>query len=104
MTEFKDATISRLANVYFDGQVTSRTVTLADGEKKTLGIMLPGTYRFTTDTRELMEIQSGHVEVRLDGQDEWQSYQDDSSFEVPGGSAFDIRVNTVTDYCCSYGD
>lgn len=104
MNEFKNATIARLANVYFDGQVTSRAVTLPDGEQKTLGIMLPGEYRFNTSSKELMEIQSGEVEVRLDGQEQWHTYGDETSFEVPASSAFDIRVKSVTDYCCSYLD
>ena len=42
MSEFNNATITRKANFYFDGQVTSRTVTLANGERVTLGIMMPG--------------------------------------------------------------
>ena len=31
-------------NIYFDGNVTSRTVVFENGEKKTLGIMLKGEY------------------------------------------------------------
>jgi uncharacterized protein YaiE (UPF0345 family) len=104
MSSFDNVSISRSANIYFDGQVTSRTVQFADGEKKTLGIMLPGEYRFNTDSRELMEIQQGDVSVKLDGQHDWENFTGGSSFEVPASSAFDIRVNSVTDYCCSYLD
>ena len=104
MSSFDNVSITRNANIYFDGQVTSRTVQFAGGEKKTLGIMLPGEYRFNTDSRELMEIQQGEVSVKLDGQQDWTDYGSGSSFEVPGDSVFDIKVNTVTDYCCSYLD
>ncbi|MBT8147880.1 MAG: pyrimidine/purine nucleoside phosphorylase [Gammaproteobacteria bacterium] len=104
MSSFDNVSISRQANIYFDGQVTSRTIQLAGGEKKSLGIMLPGEYRFNTDSPELMEIQQGEVSVKLDGQQDWVDYGSGSSFEVPGASAFDIRVNSVTDYCCSYLD
>ena len=38
--EFKNVTVVKKANVYFDGKVTSRTVLFDDGEKKTLGIMI----------------------------------------------------------------
>ncbi len=31
MSEFNNVTITREANVYFDGNVTSRTVTFEDG-------------------------------------------------------------------------
>lgn len=104
MSSFDNISISRQANIYFDGQVTSRSIQFAGGEKKSLGIMLPGEYRFNTDSPELMEIQQGDVSVKLDGQQDWADYGSGSSFEVPGASAFDIRVNSVTDYCCSYLD
>jgi hypothetical protein len=39
--EFKNVTVIKKANVYFDGKVTSRTVIFPDGSKKTLGIMFP---------------------------------------------------------------
>ena len=102
MSSFDNVTINRNANIYFDGQVTSRTVQFYDGETKTLGIMLPGEYRFNTESPELMEIQQGKVLVKLDGQQDWSEYGSGSSFEVPGASAFDIKVESVTDYCCSY--
>ncbi|MEQ8156651.1 MAG: pyrimidine/purine nucleoside phosphorylase, partial [Clostridiaceae bacterium] len=36
MQQFENVTVVKKANVYFDGNVTSRTVIFADGEKKTL--------------------------------------------------------------------
>ena len=42
MSEFKNVTIVRKANVYFDGKVTGRKVIFADGSKMTVGIMLAG--------------------------------------------------------------
>ena len=56
-----------------DGAVTSRTLEFASGERKTLGIMQPGEYRFTTGKPELMEILSGSVSVRLDGEASWRA-------------------------------
>ena len=53
MSNFTNVTITKKANIYFDGKVTSRTITFADGSKKTLGIMLPGEYTFNTDAAEL---------------------------------------------------
>ena len=102
MSSFDNVSIERLANVYFDGKVSSRTVIFPDGEKKTLGIMMPGDYRFDTVLKELMEIQAGSVSVRLPGEAEWQTINGGESFEVPANSAFDIKVNEITDYCCSY--
>ncbi len=100
--DFENVTITRKANVYFDGRVTSRTITFADGTKKTLGIMQPGDYCFNTDAAELMEIISGTLEVQLQGESEWRTYREGSSFEVPAHSSFSLQVAELTDYCCSY--
>ncbi|OPZ60909.1 MAG: hypothetical protein BWY87_00181 [Deltaproteobacteria bacterium ADurb.Bin510] len=102
MSEFNEVTVVREANVYFGGQVTSRTVIFADGSKKTLGIMLPGDYEFGTDSAELMEILAGELEVKLPGVEAWQTVKAGESFEVPANSRFSLRVVTVADYCCSY--
>jgi uncharacterized protein YaiE (UPF0345 family) len=104
MTEFKDVTIIKKANIYFDGKVTSRTVLFADGSRKTLGILLPGAYEFNTDKMEIMEIISGDLEVALPGREGWMSIRAGESFEVPAQSTFGLRVKTITDYCCSYGE
>ena len=102
MSEFKNVTITKKANVYFDGKVTSRTVTFADGTKKTLGIMLPGEYTFNTDAKELMEILAGTLQVQVQGSDEWRSYEGGTAFEVPAKSSFNLKVSVLTDYCCSF--
>ena len=104
MTEFNGVTIVKKANVYFDGKVTSRTVLFPDGSKKTLGIMLPGEYEFGTDTKEIMEIIAGELEVLLPGEESWQKISGGETFEVPANSKFGLKINTITDYCCSYVD
>jgi len=103
MSEFKQVTIIKKANVYFDGKVTSRTILFPDGTKKTLGIMLPGEYEFSTEDKEFMELLAGDLEVLLPGCDRWQSLQGGDSFEVPARSKFNLKVKSITDYCCSYG-
>ena len=55
MSEFNNVTVIKKANVYFDGNVNSRTIKFADGSEKTLGFMLPGEYQFNTADKELME-------------------------------------------------
>jgi len=102
MSEFKDVTITKKANIYFDGKVTSRSVIFPDGSRKTLGIMLPGEYEFNTDDRETMEIISGDLEVQLPGEEGWKTIRDGEGFEVPAQSKFGLRIKKVTDYCCSY--
>ena len=102
MGQFKNVTVVKAANIYFDGAVTSRTVLFADGEKKTLGIMLPGEYEFGTADKEIMEILSGELEVKLPGSEEWLLLTDGQSFEVPANAKFQLKIIQVTDYCCSY--
>jgi len=102
MSQFENVTITKAANVYFDGKVSSRSIELQDGSRKTLGIMLPGEYEFNTEDRELMEIISGDLEVLLPGSDEWKEVTEGESFEVPPNSRFGLRIKTVTDYCCSF--
>ncbi|MCW5208635.1 pyrimidine/purine nucleoside phosphorylase [Desulfobulbus sp. US1] len=72
MSEFSNVTVKKAANIYYDGKVTSRVVTFADGSTKTLGIMMPGDYEFGTEKKELMEILSGEVSVLLPGSEEWE--------------------------------
>ncbi len=102
MEEFKNVSIIKKANVYFKGEVTSRTVIFADGSKKTLGLMLPGEYEFSTDAAEVMEILAGEMKVLLPGQGIWQTYTEGDSFHVPANSRFKLQVQIVADYCCSY--
>lgn len=104
MSTFKNVTVVKAANVYYDGKVTSRIVEFEDGEKKTLGIMLPGDYEFGTEKKEIMEIMSGDLEILLPNNEQWISISEPFTFEVPANSSFKLKINTVTDYCCSYVD
>ncbi len=104
MSRFDNVSVLTTANVYFDGRVISHTVLFPDGGKKTLGVMLPGEYRFGTAQPELMEIQSGEVMIRLPGEEGWRTVKGGESFEVAGHASFDIKVLELTDYCCSYLD
>ena len=102
MTELMNVTLTKAANIYFDGNVTSRKVTLADGSTKTLGIMMPGEYTFATAEKERMEIMAGDVEILLPNESLWQQVSGGEQFYVDANAKFDIKVKTITDYCCSY--
>ena len=102
MSEFKNVTIIKKANVYFEGQVTSRTLVFPDGSQKTLGVMLPGEYEFNTGDKEIMEILAGELEVLLPGEDGWKKIKGGEAFEVPAQSKFGLKVKVLTDYCCSF--
>ena len=102
MSDFNNIQIDKAANVYFDGNVTSRTIRFPDDSIKTLGIMLPGEYEFNTDVPELMEITSGSIEVLLPNESNWITVVGGESFNVDRNSKFRIKIKTITDYCCSY--
>jgi len=101
MSKIENATIVKAANIYYDGKVTSRTVNLSDGTTQSLGIMMPGEYTFGTNEAEIMEMLSGELEIKLPGQ-EWKTLSTPETFNVPANSSFDLKIKTVTDYCCSY--
>ncbi|MEO5573099.1 MAG: pyrimidine/purine nucleoside phosphorylase [Gammaproteobacteria bacterium] len=100
---FKNVEVTKKANIYSDGRVTSRTLITAEGEKKTLGVMLPGKYSFNAHTPEQIDIMQGRCKVRLNGAGAWAEYQAAQSFKVPADSQFDIEVHELLDYICNYG-
>jgi uncharacterized protein YaiE (UPF0345 family) len=102
MSILKNVDLEKKANVYFDGKVTSRSFVDSDGERKSLGIMMPGTYNFGTAAAEVMEILEGECEIKLKDSNEWKTYTANTTFSVPANSSFDIKVKSLTDYCCSY--
>ncbi|PPD49552.1 MAG: hypothetical protein CTY16_03525 [Methylobacter sp.] len=101
MSEFNNVTVVKKANVYFGGNVSSRTLRFADGSSKTLGFMLPGEYTFNTAAAEVMEILDGDLEVLLPGA-EWQTVKGGEAFNVPANAQFTVKIRTATDYCCSF--
>jgi uncharacterized protein YaiE (UPF0345 family) len=100
---FRNAEIRKRANVYHGGQVTSRTLITAEGEMKTLGIMLPGVYRFNTEAPEVIDITQGRCRVRVADEIEWREYAAGESVRIPGGSHFEIEVTELVDYICHFG-
>ena len=84
--------VTTKANVYFDGKCISHGITLADGTKKSVGVILPATLTFNTGAPEVMECVAGGCEYKLAGSDSWVKSSAGEKFSVPGDSKFDIRV------------
>jgi purine/pyrimidine-nucleoside phosphorylase len=101
--QFANVTVVTKANVYFDGKVVSHSVLFADGSKKTIGLIYPGSFHFGTNAAERMEIVAGDCRVKLDGQTQWKEYGANQVFEVPAKSGFDIEVKQgICEYVCSF--
>lgn len=102
MNEFSNVSVVVKANIYFDGNVVSRTIKFPDGSKKTLGFMQRGEYTFDTGAPELMEIISGSLDILLPGDEHWIRISGGESFRVPGNAKFTMKVIEPSDYCCSF--
>jgi uncharacterized protein YaiE (UPF0345 family) len=103
MSQFENVSVVKKANVYFDGKCVSHTIQLADGTKKSVGVILPSTLVFNTGAPEVMEGVAGACKVRLKGESEWARYGSGESFKVPGNSSFEISCDEPYHYVCHFG-
>ncbi|MES2184907.1 MAG: pyrimidine/purine nucleoside phosphorylase [Pseudomonadota bacterium] len=95
--------VTTQANVYFEGKCVSHGITLADGTRKSVGVILPATLTFSTGAPEKMECVAGACEYRLAGTDTWAPSSAGDTFAVPGNTKFDIRVAEAYHYICHFG-
>ncbi len=101
--QFANVTVVAKANIYFDGDVVSHTVLLKSGEKKTLGLIRPGSYHFNTAAAERMEIIAGTCVATLDGGATAATHGAGSFFDVAANSGFTIVVaDGLCEYICSF--
>ncbi len=101
---FDGVSVATKANLYFDGKVVSHTVHFPDGSKKTVGLIYPGSFTFSTGAPEVMAIVAGACRARLKDESAWKDYAAGTAFAVPGNSAFEIAVDTgILEYVCSFG-
>ncbi len=104
--QFDGVSVATKANVYFDGKCVSHSITLADGTKKSVGVVLPSTLTFNTGAPEIMECTAGGCEYKLAGSDAWVKSAAGEKFSVPGNSSFQIKVSPAEGayhYICHFG-
>ena len=102
-SSYPNVTLDPQANIYFDGACVSHTFFLADGTRKSAGVIFPASLTFGTAAPEVMELNAGKCRIKLAGEDEWTEYAAGESFSVPGDSSFDIEVTETLGYVCHYG-
>ena len=102
-TSFANVDVGLKANVYFDGKVVSHTITLADGTRKSVGVILPTAepLRFDLTTPERMEISDGTAFVSVNGEAE-QVLTSGQSWAVPAGGYFLVRSEAPLHYVCHF--
>ena len=66
--------------------------------------MLEGGYEFKTASRELMEIHSGKLNVKIADDKDWTLITEGMNFNVPKKSSFCLEVLELVNYTCSYFD
>lgn len=103
MTQQLEGRVQTRANVYFDGKCVSHSVTLADGSKKSVGVILPSVLTFNTGEPEVMQLVEGQCRVKFAGQDGWTAFEAGQSFNVPGKSSFEIEALQPVHYVCHFG-
>ena len=102
-THIPNVTLAAQANVYFDGKCVSHSFTLADGTRKSVGVVLPAQLTFNTGAPEIMECVAGSCEYKLADSDAWNKSGPGERFSIPGNSSFDIRVTEAYHYVCHFG-
>lgn len=103
MSEFKNATVRKTGNVYFDGKCVSHNVTLEDGSSVSIGVILPSSLTFNTAAPEKMELLKGKCRIKFEGTEDWKNYEGGQDFSVDGDSSFQIETLEELHYVCHYG-
>ena len=106
-SQFDGVSVITKANVYFDGKCVSHNIVLADGSKKSLGVILPtalpSSLKFNTGAPEVMELVEGVCRVKLAGSEAWTAYAGGQSFSVGANTSFEIEVTQAVHYVCHFG-
>jgi hypothetical protein len=105
MNQFDQVSVVTKANVYFDGKCVSHTLLFADGNKKSVGVIMPGTpLTFNTGVAEKMEIVDGRCRANI-AHSQWQTVGVDEYFNVAANTRFEIEAldHAPVHYICHFG-
>ncbi|MFL6674843.1 MAG: pyrimidine/purine nucleoside phosphorylase [Massilia sp.] len=102
--QFDHVSITKKANIYFDGKCISHNLVFPDQTRKTIGVIMPGALTFATDASEVMEIVEGKCRARIGLEGEWKAYAAGQQFRVPAKSSFDIEVQEAVHYVCHFNN
>ncbi len=94
-------TVSVKHNVYFDGKVQSLGFNL-EGDYTTIGVIAPGTYRFSAELEERVAVLIGYLTVKIG--EYWREVRPGQGYLVPKGTSFDVRTEEYVAYVCYYKD
>jgi uncharacterized protein YaiE (UPF0345 family) len=101
-TQFDHVSVTKKANVYFDGKCISYKLVFPDQSTKTIGVILPSLVTFTTTVPEILEIVEGRCRARVGEGDQWKTYEKGQRLHVPGNAHFDIEALEPVHYVCHF--
>ncbi|HKK04453.1 MAG TPA: pyrimidine/purine nucleoside phosphorylase [Gammaproteobacteria bacterium] len=101
--DFDNVSVKRRAEILHGGRASRRSIITADGDMKSLGLVLPGNYRFTTQAAETLEVTAGHCRVKRAEDQAWVDCGPGQSIAVPANSYFEMEADEPVDYVCHYG-
>ena len=87
-------------NEYLDGKVKSLGAEY-EGEYFTVGVMLPGKYKFSTEKEEHILVTLGALNIQLPGE-EWRKISKGESVIVSPRVEFQLDVAKTVAYICFY--
>jgi len=61
-----------------------------------------GGYEFKTESKEILEIHSGKLKLKIAGDKDWILITEGMDFNVPKNSSFCVEVLELVNYTCSY--
>jgi len=99
----QNVSIATKANVFFDGKCVSHAIDMPNGEKKSVGVVLPSHLTFNTAAPEIMECVARACEYKLAGSDAWQHSGPGDKFSINADSSFEIKVADSYHYICHFG-
>ncbi len=67
-------------------------------------MILEGGYEFKNSARELIEIHSGKLNVKIADDKNWTLITEGMDFNIPKSSSFCLEVGELINYTCSYFD
>jgi uncharacterized protein YaiE (UPF0345 family)/heme-degrading monooxygenase HmoA len=85
--------------VYANGRVQSLGFGAADGDA-TVGVVAPGSYRFTATLEEHVTVLAGELDVRRAGTS--KTFHVGETYVVPAGADFEIHASKPAAYHCRF--
>lgn len=80
-----------------------QSLTYDDGKKPfSIGIIAPGEYEFGAIKKEITTVTSGKIEVWIEDDEKWKTFEKGETFTIPDHKNFKYKVNEISTYICYY--